>query len=48
VLSQHAEGHLQVVDVDEWRPARCRVWIYLLDDAREAPVVTCSELPSRS
>jgi len=28
------------------RPARCRVWIYLLDDAREAPVVICSELPN--
>ena len=28
------------------RPARCRVRIYLLDDARDAPVVICSELPN--
>jgi hypothetical protein len=28
------------------RPARCRVRIYLPDDAREAPVVICSELPN--
>ena len=28
------------------RRARCRVWIYLPDDMRDAPVVICSELPS--
>jgi hypothetical protein len=28
------------------RPARCRVRIYLPDDARDAPVVICSELPN--
>ncbi len=27
------------------RPARCRVRIYLPDDALDAPVVICSELP---
>src|SRR5829696_5868407 len=28
------------------RRARCRVRIYLPDDARDAPVVICSELPN--
>ena len=28
------------------RPARCRVRIYLPDDARDAPVVICSEVPN--
>lgn len=28
------------------RPARCRVRIYLPEDALDAPVVICSELPS--
>jgi hypothetical protein len=28
------------------RHARCRVRIYLPDDARDAPVVICSELPN--
>jgi hypothetical protein len=28
------------------RPARCRVRIYLPEDALDAPVVSCSELPS--
>jgi hypothetical protein len=27
------------------RPAGCHVRIYLPDDARDAPVVICSELP---
>jgi hypothetical protein len=27
-------------------PARCRVQIYLPDDARDAPVVICSEVPN--
>jgi hypothetical protein len=26
------------------RPGRCRVWIYLPEDVRDAPVVICSEL----
>ena len=28
------------------RPARCRVRVYLPDDARDAPVVICSEVPN--
>lgn len=30
------------------RPSRCRVRIYLPEDARDAPVVICSELPNNS